>query len=118
MGHSCRVNRPGPTKAHHRVAAGVTRLFNYMNFGRRGHILVDQPVNTRGSFNHAQAQRLSYPGHGCFGCLQVKLHLTAQKIGGVEIAQYQVRIGNGGAVTAKAIAGRAGIGSGAFRANF
>ena len=89
-----------------------------MRLGGSRHGFIDQIVYTKGCLHRGGAKRLGdLIFDGFFGSRFVQRHGAAQKIIGIQVAQYQIRIGHRGVFTSAAIAGRPGVGTAAFRSH-
>jgi hypothetical protein len=76
-----------------------------------GHVLVDEVVDAPGEACDGEAGALGEWAHGRLGCGEIDGHAAADEIGGVEVAEHQVGIGDRRLCAAPAVGGGARLGA-------
>ena len=86
--------------------------------GGVGHVGVDDALDAPGGLGHIEAEGRGHLPLDCVpGGVDVEVHAPAGEPGGGQVPEYGVGIGHRGLVTTPAVAGRAGRGAGALRAD-
>ena len=109
------VHRPGAAEGVHGQLPRVLAAFPEVCAGGVGHVLVDDLVDAPGHLLHAHVELAGHRAEGLSCRVHVELHLPAEKIVRVEVAQDEVCVGDRGARAATAVAGRPRLGAGAVR---
>ncbi len=108
-----------PAEGHQGEPPRIDSFFNRVNARGVGHILIDHLVDPPGGPFQGQIER---PGDLClqcgFGKFHVEFHFAAQEKIRDQVTQDEVGIGHRRLLAPEAVAGRAGVGPGAFRAYF
>ena len=112
------MNGTRAPEGNQRRPGGVSTLLDDVHLHRGGHGLVDHPVYRPGHFDQipVQGSRQALgqpPGRGP----RVQAHLAAQEVVRVQVAQHQVRVGDGGLPASEAVADGPGVGPRALRAD-
>ena len=95
----------------------MVAAFGHVHAGRRGHVLVYDGVDAPREFGHADAGLGGYLADGGFRFGDIDRHRAAGKRLRVEVAEHEVGIGHRGLLAAASVAGRAGQGARALRAD-
>ena len=112
------MQRPGAAKAIDHEIARIVPPFDRHLADEVRHMVVHDLDDAGGGVADADAERLGdLLLDRVLGELAVELEVAAQEIIGIDVAEHDVGIGNGRIVAAAAVAGGAGIGAGAHRAD-
>ena len=105
--HLPRVHGTRAAEGKQRIASQVLAALDAVHAGGGRHVLVDDAVDAPRGLGEAQAHP---PGHALFdgpaGRFHVEAHAATQEELGVEVAQQQVRVGDGRLVPSRSVAGR------------
>src|SRR5262249_11497609 len=111
------VHRSGPARGDHRELARVVAFLGDVDARRGGHVLVDDVADAPRDRGNGESELRGQPAERLPGEVLAELHLAAEKVVRVEIAQHEVRVGYGGGAAALGIAGGTGVGPRAFGAD-
>ena len=112
------VDGPGAAERQQREGREVDAALGREHKHFVGHAHVDDFAHARGGFHHAHAKRfgdLVVDGGARRG--GVEFLRAAQEIIGIEIAAHDIGVGDGRVGSAASVAGGAGVGAGALRAD-
>ena len=116
-GNGVRVHRPRPAVGNERELARVMASLDGDDPQRARHVLVDDGEDALGSvLDRRQAHGIGDRLHRRPGGLHIELHLAAEQLRG-EVADDDVRVGDGGIGAALAIRGGTGLCAGRLRAD-
>src|SRR5581483_119886 len=117
VSHVAGVHRAGAAEGEQRQAAIVDAAIDGMRSGRRSHGFADHAIDAGGCLGDRGAELLRQPGQLLLGADLVELHVAAEEVAGIEIAEHQIRIGNARICAAAAVTDRARRRAGALRAD-
>ena len=110
------MQRPGPAEGHQRIVARVAAALHRNDAQRMFHIPGRDQMDAPGGLRRRQAER---PGDMAverrLGRRRVERHRAAVEIGGVEVAEREVRVRHRWPQAAGAVAGGAGVRARALR---
>ena len=113
-----RMQRPGPAEGHERIVARVAAALHRNDAQRVFHIAGRDQVDAPGGLRDGEAER---PGDLAverrLGRGRVECHRAAVEIGGVEVAEREVRVRHCRPLAAGAVTGGAGVRARAFRSH-
>ena len=112
FGQGAGVQAAGTAEAHERELGRVMAALLGDGADGAGHLLFGQRQHALGQRLGAEIQRLGHGGHGALRRLGVQGQIPAQAGIGRQAAEQEVGVGDGGARTAAAVAGRARQGAG------
>src|SRR5712692_2121248 len=108
--HAVAVNRTRAPEGKERHAARILAALPQVRARGIGHVLVHHPMDTPSHSFDSEAERFSQAGERAACSFYVESHLSAEKITGIQVSQYQVGIRHGRFFSASAVACRTGIG--------
>ena len=111
------VHRPCTTGGHHRKRARIVALLSNVDARSRRHVFIDDVANAPRHIGHRELEFVCEFTQRGFGQITPQLHFTTEKVVGIEIAQHQIGIGDGGFGAALPVTRRAGISARALRAD-
>ena len=113
-----RILKPGRAAAgHDHALARIDAFADGDLVDRLDHQLIGDGDDGESGFRHTAPELLRKLLEHAMRGLRIELHTTAVEVIRIEPAEHDARIGHGGLVAAGAVAGRAGHGAGALRAD-
>src|SRR5215472_7658409 len=103
--HRPRVHRSRPARGEERVITRIAAALRDVHARGARHVLVHDVVNAPGDLDRLEADPSREPLHGGARRLQIDAHLPASEVRRIEIAEEEIRIGDGGLRAAQAIRG-------------
>ena len=109
------MQRSGAAERHQREVARVVAALDRHHADRAHHVVVDDGENAARCRHRLDTERLGDPGDdGATRRLDIELEAAAEQLGR-QMAEHEMRIGDGRLDAAAAVAAGAGIGAGALR---
>ncbi len=115
--HGRGMGRPGAAEADQRIAPRIAAFLDQVNARRARHAFGHDLEDAGRRRDRRQAERFRDLEHRALGRGAVELHASAKEEIRVEIAEHEIGVGHCWQSAALAVAGRAGIGPGAVRAD-
>ena len=115
LGDGAGVERPGATEGDEGEVAGIEAALHRDQADGIGHVLVHRADDGECCILRREGQGLAQPGKRRTRGGKIQRHGPAQEEGGIETAQHQIGVGDGGRLAAAAIGDGPGLGAGALR---
>ncbi len=115
LGDGAGVERPGAAEGDEREVAGIEAALHRDQADGIGHVLIHRADDGECRILRRERQGLAQPGEGRMRGGKIQRHGPAEEEGGIETAQHQIGVGDGGHLAAAAIGDRPGLGPGALR---
>ena len=112
------MHRSRAAEGVHRHAPRIFAALAEMSARRIGHVLVDDLVNSPSYQLDRHVESFGEPRQRLARAFQIELHLSAEKIVRIEIAEDQISVGHRGFHAALSIASRPRVCAGTIRSNF